>query len=451
MPTDEKFDVIIVGAGLAGLTAALVCARAELETVVFERGEYPGAKNVSGGVLFSTVLNELMPAFWESAPVERPVTKKGFAFLDRTRALSFEFATRAFAEPPFNNTFTVLRSKFDKWYGEQVEAAGAMVIAETVVDDVIREGGKVVGVKARRDEGEMYADVVIIAEGANAFLPERMGLRGPFGPPDMVTCVKEVLSLPAEVIEDRFNLEPGEGCSVDYFGEGAAMGMLGGGFIYTNRDTLSVGLGLSIADIMKRKIAPYNALEFFKSHPNVKQLLKGAKVEEFSAHLIPEYGYKKFYPRCGDGWIIVGDTAGFVNTSLYHEGSSYATMSGKLAGETVVAAKQRGDFSATTLATYDRKLAESFVLQDLKRYRNVPEFMHKHPEFLTEYPERLISLAEEYFTVTGEPKERILKRAVRDFRGNLPLWGAVFDTIGMMQKVLGVDMKWLVFPGREEK
>jgi electron transfer flavoprotein-quinone oxidoreductase len=451
MPTEEKFDVIVVGAGLAGLTAALVCARAGLEVVVFERGEYPGAKNVSGGVLFSTVLNELMPAFWENAPVERPVTKKEFAFLDRTRALSFEFATRAFAEPPFNNTFTVLRSKFDKWYGEQVEEAGAMIIAETVVDDVIKRGNQVVGVKARRDEGEMYADVVIIAEGANAFLPERMGLHAPFGPQDMVTCVKEVLSLPAETIEERFNLEPGEGCSVDYFGEGAAQGMLGGGFVYTNRDTLSVGLGISVSDLMKRKIAPHNALEFFKSHPNVKQLLKGAKAEEFSAHLIPEYGYKKFYPRCGDGWMIVGDSAGFVNTSLYHEGSSYATMSGKLAGETAVAAKARGDFSATTLSAYDRKLAESFVLQDLKRYRDVGGFMHQHPEFLGDYPEKLIAMAEEYFTVTGESKERILKRAVRGFRSNLPLLKMVFDTMAMMHKVLGMEAKWIFFPGREEK
>jgi len=451
MSADEKFDVIIVGAGLAGITAALVCARAGLETVVFERGEYPGAKNVSGGVLFSPIIHELIPNFWESAPVERPVTRKEFSFLSRDRSLAFEFSSGKFAQPPFNNTFSVLRAKFDRWYAEQAEEAGAFFVTETVVDDVIMDGGKAVGVKARRDEGEMYADCVIIAEGANAFLPERMGLRQPFGPRDMVTCAKEVLSLPAEAIEDRFNLEPGEGCSIDYFGEGACQGMLGAGFIYTNSDTLSVGIGVAVSDIMKRKLTPFNVLESFKSHRSVRRLLKDAKLEEYSAHLIPEYGYKKFYPRFGDGWMIVGDTAGFVNTSLYHEGTNYATMSGKLAGETAVAAKEKGDFSAATLAAYDKALEESFVMQDLKRFRDVAHFMHEHPEFLGDYPEKLIEMAERYFTVTGEPKEKVLKHAVHGFRSKLPLLRTALTSIAMMQKVLGVDPKWFLFPGKEEK
>jgi len=446
---EEKFDVIVVGGGLAGITAALVCARAGLETVLFERGEYPGSKNLSGGVLFTPVINQLIPEFWNQAPIERPVTKKLFSFLSRERSLAFEFSSREFAKPPYNNSFTVLRAKFDKWYAEQAEAAGAFIINETVVDDVIRDGERVVGVKARRDEGEMYANLVIIAEGANAFLPLRMGLREPFGPDDMVTSAKEVWSLPAETIEERFNLEPGEGASIDYFGEGACMGLLGAGFVYTNKDTLSVGIGVNVGDVMRRRIPPNNILDWFKSHASIKQLLKGAKLEEFSAHLIPEYGYKKFFDRYGDGYLVVGDAAGFVNTSLYHEGTNYATASGLHAAETAIEAKEKGDFSKDTLKSYEKRLADSFVLQDLKRFREVSSFMHRHPEFLGKYPEEMIALAERYFTVSGEPKEKILKRAVRGFTSKLSLFKMTLDTYRLMLKVLGIHPTWFIFPPKK--
>jgi len=400
-------------------------------------------------VLFTPVINQLIPEFWRDAPIERPVTKKLFSFLSRERSLAFEFSSREFAKPPYNNSFTVLRAKFDKWYAEQAEAAGALIINETVVDDVIWNGSRVVGVKARREEGEMHASLVVIAEGANAFLPARMGLREPFGPDDMVTSAKEVWSLPAETIEERFGLEPGEGASVDYFGEGACMGLLGAGFVYTNRSTLSVGIGVNVGDVMRRRIPPNNILDWFKSHPAVRPLLRGAKLEEFSAHLIPEYGQKKFFPHFGDGYLIVGDAAGFVNTSLYHEGTNYATASGLHAAETAIEAKEKGDFSRQTLKSYQKRLEDSFVLQDLKRFREVSTFMHRHPEFLGKYPEEMIRMAEVYFTVSGEPKEKILKRAVRGFRSKLSLLKMALDTYRLMLKVLGIHPTWFIFPPKK--
>ncbi len=449
MEATEKFDVIVVGAGLAGITTALVCARAGLDVIVFERGEYPGAKNLSGGVIFTPVINQLIPDFWKDAPLERPVTKKAFSFLSKDSALTFEFSCRAYAEPPYNHSFTVLRSKFDRWYAEQAEAEGAFFVNETVVDDVIWDGDKVVGVKVRREEGEMYADVVVIAEGANSFLTERMGLRKPFTPEQMVTAVKEVWSLPAEKIEERLNLEKGEGMSIDYFGEGACMNMIGSAFLYANKDTISVGIGANIGDVMREKVTPYNILDYFKSHPNVKGLLEGAKLEEFSAHLIPEYGYKNFFKYYGNGYLVVGDAAGFINTSLYHEGTNYATASGFHAAETIIEAKKNGDFSSESLASYEKRLKNSFVLKDLYNFKDVASFIHNHPEFLTKYPEALIRMAERYFTVSGEPKEKILKQAVREFRSNVSLLKMVFDSLAMMRKVLGINPSWFVFPPRK--
>ncbi len=446
MSSEERFDVIVVGAGLAGITCALVCARAGLSVVVFERGEYPGSKNLSGGVIYTPVVEELLPEFYNEAPLERPVTKRAFAFLSKDSSLKIELSFREFAEPPFNHSFTVLRGKFDRWFAEKAEAEGALIINETVVDDVIWDGGRVVGVKARRDEGEIRGNVVVVAEGANSFLTERMGLRKPFTPDEMVTAAKEVWSLPAETIEERFSLEPGEGISMECLGNGACMGMVGGGFIYTNKDSLSVGIGVNIGDVMRRRVPPNNILDYFKSHPDVKRILAGAKLEEYSAHMIPEYGYKKFFKYYGNGYLVAGDAAGFINTSLYHEGTNYATASGKAAAEAIIEAKEKNDYSEATLASYDKRLKETFVIPDMKMFKDVSHFIHTHREFLGDYPDALIGLAKRYFTVRGEAKEKYLKQMVGEFRRKVPLIKAGLASLGLMKKVLGIDPKWFVFP-----
>ncbi len=446
MSSEEKFDVIIVGAGLAGITCALVCARAGLSVVVFERGEYPGSKNLSGGIIYTPVINELLPNFFEVAPLERPVIKRAFAFLSKDSSLKIEMSFREFAEPPFNHSFTVLRGKFDRWYASKAEEEGAFIINETVVDDVIWRNGRVVGVKVRREEGEVYGDVVVIAEGANSFLTERMGLRKPFTPDEMVTAAKEVWSLPAQTIEERFCLEPGDGISMECLGTGACMGMVGGGFIYTNKDSISIGIGVNIGDLLREKVTPYNILDYFKSHPDIKGILAGAKLEEYSAHMIPEYGYKKFFKYYGNGYLVVGDAAGFINTSLYHEGTNYATASGKCAAETIIEAKEKGDFSEATLSSYHLRLKNSFVLPDMKMFKDVSSFIHKHREFLGVYPDALITLARSYFTVRGEAKEKYLRQMASEFRKKVPLVKAGIASLGLMKKVLGIDPKWFLFP-----
>jgi len=173
----DKFDCILIGAGPAGIACAYTLAKAGLNIVVFERGEYPGSKNVSGGVLYSTVLNKLIPNFWQEAPVERHVSKRRYSILSEDSEMALEFSFGRFNEPPYNNSFTVLRSKFDQWFSKKAEDAGAFILAETVVDDFIIENGKIIGVKARREGGDVLADVVVCAEGANSLLAEKAGLR----------------------------------------------------------------------------------------------------------------------------------------------------------------------------------------------------------------------------------------------------------------------------------
>ncbi|MEK7846667.1 MAG: FAD-dependent oxidoreductase, partial [Nitrospinota bacterium] len=317
----DKFDCIIIGAGPAGVAAALILVRKGLTVAVFERGEYPGSKNLFGGVLYSTILNKLIPEFYNEAPVERHITKRRYSILSKNSEMAIEFDFEDFNHPPFNNSFTVLRAKFDRWFAQKAEDSGAVIFTETVVDDFIYDNGKVAGVRARREGGDVYADVVICAEGANSLLTEKAGLKKKLLPHQMITAVKEVVSLPKEVIEDRFNLSNNEGMALEFFGE-AVKGMIGSGFIYTNKDSLSVGVGCPISVMKEKNIKTNDLLESFKSHPVVKKLLRGGKTEEISAKMIPELGYKNLPKFIADGLLIVGDAAGFVNPSLYREGTN---------------------------------------------------------------------------------------------------------------------------------
>ncbi|MBI1820937.1 MAG: FAD-dependent monooxygenase [Nitrospirae bacterium] len=406
---EEKFDVIIVGAGPAGSAAALVCARAGLQTVVFERGEFPGAKNIFGGILYTPILNELIPKFWEEAPLERSVISRRFSILSDSAESAFSFKENRFNHPPFNHSFTALRSRFDRWFAKKAEEAGAMVIPQTLVEEIWVEDGKVVGVRAGREGGDLRADLVICAEGANSFLSEKLGLRKKYPPKTIAVAVKELMALPKETINDRFQLEEGEGAAYEFFG-GAVNGLIGSAFIYTNKDSLSVGLGCTIESLIDQKMNANALLDRFKNHPVIRPLIKGAETQEFAAHLIPEGGYHQIPKMVMDGLMLAGDAAHLVNSSLYHEGTNLAMASGMLAGQTAVEAKEKGDFSGSFLNRYIDKLEQSFVMKDLKRYAGIARWAHSSPEFFKEYPDLALDLLKDYFTISTDSKGDIQKK-----------------------------------------
>lgn len=427
---EEKFDVIVVGAGPSGIAAAYTLAKAGLEVVVLERGATPGSKNLFGGILFSTIINKLIPNFWEKAPVERHIVRRRFSMLTQNSEASLELRSERYNTPPYNNTFTVIRSKFDRWFAEQAEAAGAQVFPGVVVDDFLWRDEKVAGIKARGErEGEydeLLADVVICAEGANSLLAQKAGLREKIRPEERSVAVKEVIALPREKIEERFQLEGEEGCACEYFGD-STMGLVGSGFIYTNKESISIGVGCSIKEFYNRDLNPNDILEHFKNHPCVRKLISEGEPVEYMAHMIPEEGYKRLPKLYRDGLLLVGDAAGLVNTSIFHEGTNLAMASGVMAAETVIEAKDKGDFSAQTLSLYRKKLEDSFVMKDLKKFKDFIDFISENKQFLNEYPNLFINLLIDYFQVSERPKGEVQKELFKRFKKEVGLFKFVRD------------------------
>jgi electron transfer flavoprotein-quinone oxidoreductase len=410
---EDKFDAIVVGAGLAGSAAAIKLAQAGLSVVVIERGQFPGSKNLSGGVLYGRVLEQIIPNYWEEAPIERYITDEVVTFMTGDTAFNVDFKNQAFAKTPYNG-FSVLRSKFDRWLSEQAEAAGAMLVPGIRVDSLLRDGGKVIGVSA--GDEQMLCDVVIAADGANSFLAQEAGLRPRFDTSHLAVGVKELIELSREKIEDRFNLTGDEGRAYGIVGF-ATRGVAGGGFLYTNKESISIGLVMHLDELIHTGIKPAEVIEDFLAHPMIAPLVRGGRLVEYGAHLVPEGGIPMMPRLFTDGMLVAGDAAGLsVNNGFVVRGMDLALGSGIAAAEAVISAKAKGDFSAAGLSFYQQKMDESFVMADMRTYAKAPDFM-KNQRLYSAYPAMLAGLMGSIYTQDSTPKKHLLPtlmQAVKD-------------------------------------
>lgn len=401
---EEKFDAIVIGAGLAGCAAAYKLAKAGLEVVVIERGQSAGSKNLSGGAFYTRVLHELIPNFWEEAPVERYIIRNIVTFMTEEASFSIDFRTQDFAKPPYN-AFSVLRAPFDQWLAGKAEEAGAMMVNGIRVDQLLKENDRVVGIVA--GEETMRADVVIAADGANSFMAQQAGLRGPIPPEHMAVGVKELIGIPRTTLEDRFGLEEDEGVAYAIDGY-ATRGVAGGGFMYTNKESISIGIVMRLNDLLKAKLKPSDVMEDFLAHPMIAPLVKDGKLLEYGAHLVVEGGLQMMPKLYSNGILVTGDAAGFgVNSGLVVRGMDLAVGSGMAAADTIIEAKKAGDFSSQTLSSYAQKLEKTFVLKDMRTYAKAPSFM-ENKRLYTTYPELANSLMENIFTIDGTPKDHLM-------------------------------------------
>jgi len=430
MTQREHFDAIVVGAGPAGNSAALVMARGGLNVLQIERGEYPGAKNVQGAILYADAVERLIPDFRDSAPLERHVIEQRMWMLDDESFIGTNYRSDRFNEQR-PNRYTIIRAQFDKWFSSKVKEAGALVVCETTVTGLLKDKkGRVIGVTTDREQGEVTADVVVLADGVNALIGSRAGLRKELTPHEVALGVKETIFLPREVIDARFNLKDNEGVVIEAAGSITA-GMAGTGFLYTNGDSISIGIGCLISDFAASGVRPYYLLEKFKRHPSIAPLIEGGESKEYAAHMLPEGGYNAIPKLYGDGWVVAGDAAQMLN-AVHREGSNLAMTSGRLAAETIVAAKAKGKaMNASTLKAYKKALDESFVMKDLKKYRRLPQVLHGSKHFFTDYPRLLTQAAETMLRVDGVAKRDKEKSVMGAFRTERGLRGLASDVLKM--------------------
>ncbi|MFS8035721.1 FAD-dependent oxidoreductase [Xanthobacter sp. AM11] len=422
---DERFDAIVVGAGMAGNAAAYTMAKRGLKVLQLERGEYSGSKNVQGAILYADMMEKIIPDFREDAPLERHLIEQRFWMMGDNSHTGLHYRSDDFNEEK-PNRYTIIRAQFDKWFSSKVREAGALVVCETTVTELVQDAyGKVIGVKTDRGGGQIHADVVVLAEGVSGLLGTRAGLRKIPKPTEVALAVKEMHFMPQEVIEQRFNIKGNEGAVIEAAGT-ISKGMTGMGFLYTNRECVSVGLGCLVSDFQKSGESPYQLLEKFKSHPSIAPLLEGSEVKEYAAHLIPEGGFKSIPQLYGDGWVVVGDAAQ-LNNAIHREGSNLAMTSGRIAAEAIFQVKSRKDpMTAANLSLYKKMIDDSFVMKDLKKYKDMPQLLHiQSQNFFLTYPQLVNKAMENFVRVDGTPKKEKEKLTMKSFT-SARSWAGLF-------------------------
>ncbi len=397
------YDAIVVGAGNAGSAAAITMASKGLSVLLVDRSDPPGAKNLSGGVLWGNDLAHILPKWQSEAPLERYIQNKKIGFLTDKSSVVIDFKSEIFQENKVG--YTILRAKFDPWLAKKAKEAGATVIPGITVESLAMDNGKVIGVEESGDV--VTSNVVILAEGINPRLAIEAGLRAPLQDWEVSVGVKEVIKLSPQKIEDRFNLSSNSGLASEYI-----LGNLGnlnvGAFLYTNRDSISLGTVAPLAELRRNGVThTYDIIEQFKEHPSIAPLIEGGTVAEYGAHMIPEGGIEMVPKIYGNGYMIVGDAAGFgFSNGLVLQGMNYAFLSGMVAGETAVDAKSRRDFSSNYLSSYRESLEKTYVLRDLKKFKGIRK-VTGNKNMYTVYPKMFEDILLEMLWERGQPKKKV--------------------------------------------
>ena len=408
MADPARYDVVVVGAGPAGAGAATVLARAGRRVLLLERGPFPGSKNMYGGVVYPRILDQLHPGWWDEAPIQRWVTRRSTMVLTETQAVTVDVRTAAWGRPPYNGA-TAYRPDFDHWLAGRAEADGADLLCSTTVVGLLRDpDGRVVGVRTDRPDGEVRADVVIACDGVNSFCAKEAGLYGPVDAAQYTLGVKETLALPRQVIDERFAVRGRDGVDIEIIGGTGDVN--GGAFLYTNLDTVAVGVVLSLPKLAAQQRRPEEVIAALKAHSAIAPLVEGGEVKEYSAHVIPEAGLYMMPKLAADGILVAGDAAALcLAAGIWLEGVNFALASGMYAGETVLEALAAGDTSAPALAGYQRRLEATFVLRDHRKLRRAHKLvLSDRVQHL--YPQLVANAVEAMFRVDNPRPKPGLRR-----------------------------------------
>ncbi|HXP95192.1 MAG TPA: FAD-dependent oxidoreductase [Telmatospirillum sp.] len=409
--SDDKFDAIVVGAGPAGSACAYTLAKEGRSVLLLERGNSAGAKNVSGGRLYTYALELVEPGLYERAPLQRKIVREQVMLLNERGATTVDYFDPSFgADVP--QSYSVIRADLDEWFAGEAEAQGAMVAPGILVDDLIEEGGRIVGIRTGDDE--MRADVVVAADGVNSLLGQKAGLFPDAKPQAVGVGVKETIELPDDVISARFGVKDDEGAA--RVAIGCTEGISGGGFLYTNKSSLSLGIVFNPQQAGRQQRHIQDIFQDFKMHPAIQALIDGGTSIEYGAHLVPEIGFHGVPKQLSrEGLVVVGDAAQFgINTGVIIRGMDLAIVSGLAAARAIVAAKQPADVGAL----YRQQLEELLLIANQKAYQNF-HGIFDIPRIFREYPNLANDAMRFLFRVDGKTPKPMLKGLLETVKRNV--------------------------------
>jgi len=351
----EQYEAVVVGAGPGGAAAAARLAEAGVETLVVERGVEAGAKNVSGGVVYAETsapytVDDLFEGFREEA-TERPVTANYIHNVAGDRVRTFDLTRLHDHDTEWADA--VLRRRMDAWLAERVHEAtsdaGGGLLEGVRADGLLwadadgeliepgdgrdERGARVAGVSFEEIE-PVTADLVVAADGVNSALARDAGLMDWEEPEEWFQGVKVVADMPADVIERRFDIGPEEG-EAHLFSGDLYDGVRGGGFLYTNRDSLSIGNVFHLDSVVEEAVEVSELVDALLTHPLLGRWLDEGYTElEYSAKLVPDSRRAALTEPYRGRLLVVGDAAGQMQAQgPIIKGMNHAVTAGALAAE----------------------------------------------------------------------------------------------------------------------
>ncbi|WP_338726703.1 FAD-dependent monooxygenase [Haladaptatus sp. DJG-WS-42] len=367
----EHYEAVVVGAGPGGAAAAAVLARNGIETLVLERGVDAGSKNVSGGLLYAEesapyTIDDLFPDFRAEA-AERPITEYHLHNIAGKKVKSFDITDLHEHDTEWSDA--VLRRKMDSWLAgrvhEMTRETGGGLLTGVRVNGLLREKGKIIGVTC--DELDpITADLIVAADGVNSELARAAGLMDWDEPEEWFQGVKAVAEMPADVIAERFGVSENEG--IAHLFSGNLFGNVrGGGFLYTNQESLSIGTVFHLDSLMEERAEPHELLDNLLTHPLLADWLGNDYTElEYSAKLVPDSKKVAHTSPFKDNLVLVGDAAGQMQAQgPIIKGMNHAVTAGALAAEAFAEARARGDIEAVG-QRYTDKLYDEGVMKKLR-------------------------------------------------------------------------------------